>query len=155
MSSAGHHTVCVVQKPQLLRYCGVAVNQKLLLQCVFLTSGFKESLMGLKLFLTALPPTGILPASRSSWDLLLLLSALWASPRACHCCHPGLNALLFLFRKGISVPRGSLVLETGDVLTLLDCFLELTGAHLHQHHPPSFCPTHVLVLLSQSSFCAV
>lgn len=48
-----------------------------------------------------------------------------------------------------------MVLQTGDVLTLLDCFLELTGAYLHQHHLPSFCPTCVLVLLSPSSFCAV
>lgn len=110
---------------------------------------------GLKTFVTALHPTGILPPCRSSWDLLLLCSPLWASPRACRCHHPGLNALLFLFRKGISVPRGPLVLETGDVLTLLDCFLELTGARLHQHHLPAFCPTCVLVLPAQSSFCAV
>lgn len=48
-----------------------------------------------------------------------------------------------------------MVLETGDILTLLDCFLELTGAHLHQHHLPSFCPTCALALPSQSSFCAV
>jgi len=80
----------------------------------------------------------------------LLCSALWASPRACHCHHPGLNALLVLIREGISVPRGPLVLETGDVLTLLDP--ELAGVHLHQHHLPSFHPA---VLLSRSSFCSV
>lgn len=71
------------------------------------------------------------------------------------CRHSGLKALLFLFRKGISVPRGSLVLETGEALTLLDWFLERTGAHLHQHHLPSFCPPRVLVLPSRSAFCAV
>lgn len=111
--------------------------------------------MGLKTFITALRPTGMLPARRSSWDLLSLCSALCASPTARRCRHPGLNALLFLFRKGISVPRGSLVLETGEALTLLDWFLERTGAHLHQHHLPSFCPPRVLVLPSRSAFCAV
>lgn len=56
----------------------------------------------------------------AQWDalltgigLLVLFSALSASPGACCSCssHPGLNALLFLFRNGIPFPGGSSVLS--------------------------------------------
>lgn len=73
----------------------------------------------------------------------------------CCCHHPGLNLLLFLVRKGISVPRYSLVLEAGEALTSLDCFLELAGAHLRQHHPPSFCAACAGVAVSIFLLCCI
>lgn len=73
----------------------------------------------------------------------------------CCCHHPALHSLLFLVRKGISVPRASSVFEAGDALTSLDCFLELAGAHLHQHHPPSFCAASAGFAVSIFLLCCI
>lgn len=73
----------------------------------------------------------------------------------CSCHHPDLNPLLFLVRKGISIPRDSSVLEAGDALTSLDCFLELAGAHLQQYHPPSFCAARAGFAVSIFLLCCI
>lgn len=73
----------------------------------------------------------------------------------CWCHHPALHPLLFLVRKGISGPRGSSVLEAGAALTLSDYFLELAEAHLHQHHPPSFCAACACFAVSIFLLCCI